>query len=90
MRLGVEFGLEVGLVAAAHAGAGRIAALRHEAGDHAVEHHAVVKAFVRQFGDPLDMARRKVGAQLDDDVAALAVAGVEGEGQVSSAIVNVS
>ena len=78
MRFAAEFGLEVGLVGmAAHAGAGRIAALRHEAGDDAVEYHIVIEAFLRIFDDAGDMAGRKVGAQLDDDVAAA----VEGKGQ---------
>ena len=54
-----------GLVRSARAGAGRIAALRHEAGDHAVEHDAVVEAVVGQLGDPLDMLGRQIGAQLD-------------------------
>ncbi len=54
-----------GFVGAAHAGAGRIAALRHEAVDHAVEHHAVIEAFARQFLDAGDMARRLAGQQLD-------------------------
>ncbi len=56
MRLGVEFGLEIGLLAAAHAGAGRVAALRHKARNHTVEDDALVKARARQFDDPLDMA----------------------------------
>jgi hypothetical protein len=47
----------------------------------AVEYHAVVEALVRQFGDALNVFRRKVGPQLDDDVAAFPVAGIEGEGQ---------
>ena len=44
MRFAGEFGLEVGQIAAARAGAGGVAALCHEAEDHAVEHHAVVEA----------------------------------------------
>ena len=59
------------------AGAGRVAALGHEAGDHAVEDHAVVKAAVGELGDALDVAGREVGPQLDDDVAA----GRKGKGQ---------
>lgn len=81
MRFGVEFGLQVRLVATAHACAVGATALRHETGDHTVELDPVVKAFIGQFGDACDMARRKVGAQLDDDVAAFSVAGVEGEGK---------
>ena len=72
-----EFGLEVGQVGAAGAGAGRVAALGHEAGDHAVEHDAVVEAAVGELGDALDVAGREVGAKLDDDVAA----GRKGKGQ---------
>ena len=75
----LKLGLEVGLVRTAHAGAGGIAALRHEAGDHAVEHHAVVETFLRQLGNPLDMAGRQIGAQLDDHIAALPVSGIERE-----------
>ena len=70
MRLAREFGLEVGKVRAVIAGPGRIAALRHEARDHAVENDAVVKAAVGKLGDARDVARREVGAKLDDDVAA--------------------
>ena len=47
-----------------------------------MEHHAVVKAAFGQFGDPLDMAGRQIGAQLDDDIAALSVAAIEGEGEL--------
>ena len=43
MLLG-ELGLDVGLVRAAHAGAGRVAGLGHEAVDHAVEDDAIVEA----------------------------------------------
>ena len=38
-RLVGELGLQVGLFRAAHAGAGRVAGLRHEAVDDAVERH---------------------------------------------------
>jgi hypothetical protein len=76
MRRLVELGHQIGLVAATHAGARRIAALRHEAGDHAVEHHPIIEPFLRQLGDPRDMAGREIGPQLDDHVAA-----VEGQGQ---------
>ena len=77
MRLAREFGLEVGQLGSAGAGAGRVAALSHEAGDHAVEHDTVVKAAVGELGDALDVAGRKVRAKLDDDVAAAR----EGKGQ---------
>src|SRR3546814_1856970 len=67
MRLTAEFGGKIGLVRAAGAGAGRIAALRHEAGDDAVEDDAVVKAFVGELADPRDVLRGEIGAQLDHD-----------------------
>ena len=70
MGLGVEFGLDVGKLRSAHAGAGRVAALRHEAVDHAMKHDAVIKAFLGQRGDAFDVAGRQIRAQLDDDIAA--------------------
>ena len=76
MALGVEFGFEVGQFRSAHAGAGRIAALRHEAIDHAVEDHAVVEALARKLRNTLDMAGGEIGAEADDDIA-----GVEGQGE---------
>ena len=81
VRFGVEFRLQVGLVAAAHAGTGRVTALGHEAGDHTVEHDAIVETFAGQLRNSLNMARREIEAQLDDDIAALSVAAVESEGQ---------
>jgi len=42
-----------------------------------MKHDAVVKAAVSELGDALDMAWRKIGPELDDDVAA----GREGKGQ---------
>src|SRR4051812_17267119 len=60
VRLAREFGREVGLVRSAHAAAGRVAALGHEAEDDAVEDHAVVKAFLGELADARDMARREV------------------------------
>ena len=68
MRLGVELGLQL-LAGAARAGALRAAGLRHEAIDHAMEDDAVVETFAHQLLDPRDMAGRKVGTHLDDDVA---------------------
>ena len=53
-----------------------VAALGHEAGDDAVERHAVIEALVRQFADALNMVRREVRAELD-----LHRAGVEFERQ---------
>ena len=81
MRFRIEFGLEIRLVAAAHAGAVGATALRHEAIDHAVECHAIVKAFIGKLGNPLDMARSQIGAQLYHDILALSVSGIEGESQ---------
>ena len=77
MRFAAELCLDVGQLRPAHAGARRIAALRHEAGDDAVEHHTVIEAVLGKGGDAFDMAGRQIGAQLDDDVAAA----VEGEGK---------
>ena len=70
MRQAVDLGVEVGKRRAAGAGAGRIAALGHEAFDHPVEDEAVVEALAGQGPDPLDMAGRGVGAKLDRDPAA--------------------
>jgi hypothetical protein len=78
MRLAVELRLEVGKVASAHAGAGRVAALGHEARDHPMEHHAVIESVACQTGDPLDVAGSEVGPKLDDDIAAAGKA--EGKG----------
>ena len=61
------------LARAAHAGAGRIAGLRHEAVDHAMEHDAVVEPVARQLLDALDMVGREIGPQLDDDAAAVEI-----------------
>src|SRR4030095_16660586 len=77
MRLARKLRVEIGEVASAAAGSGRVAALRHEARDDAVEQDAVIEAVLRQAGDPLDMAGRQVWTQLDDDIAA----GRKGEGQ---------
>ncbi|GLU24661.1 hypothetical protein SLE2022_405690 [Rubroshorea leprosula] len=71
VRLPGELGLEVGLLRSRHAGARRIAALRHKTGDHAVEDDAVVEALARQLLDPRDMAGGEIGAQPDRDVARL-------------------
>ena len=46
--VGVEFSRDM-LAAAAHAGARRVAGLRHETIDHAVEFEAVVKALAHRF-----------------------------------------
>ena len=61
MRLVGELGRQVGQVRAASAGAGRIAGLRHEAVDDAMEHDAVIKALLRQRLDLRDVLGREVG-----------------------------
>src|SRR5687768_16007491 len=71
VRLTTEFRLQVRKVGAAGAAARRVAALGHEAGDHAMKRNAVVEAALRQLLDPLDMARGQVRAKLDDDFAAV-------------------
>ncbi len=59
----------VGKLRAARAGSGRIARLRHEAVDHAVENDAVIEATVRQRLDLLHMLGAKIGPQRDRDFA---------------------
>ena len=56
----VEFGAQVVLLGTAHAAAGRIAALRHEAVDHAVEHHVIISALFGQGHDLRHMVRGHV------------------------------
>ena len=70
MRLAAELGFEVRQIGAPRPAPGRIATLRHEAGDDAMEEHAVVEAALRQRFDALDMAGREIGPKLDHDVAA--------------------
>ena len=77
-----ELGLEVRQIRAAGAGAGRVAALRHEARDDTVERRAVVEALAGQFLDPRDVVGREVGTQLDHhpagrDVHVEGVLGIE-------------
>ena len=72
MRLG-EFGGNVRQIGLAHASPGRIAGLRHEAVDHAVEDDAVVELALHKRLDLLDVLGREIGAQLDDDLAVLCV-----------------
>ena len=69
-RLLVELGHQVALARAAGAGAGRIAGLRHEAGNHAMEHDPVIEPGLGQLLDPGDMLGRHVGKQLDQHAAA--------------------
>src|SRR3569623_1435530 len=76
MRLAAELLLEVRIVRATGAGARHVAlvgiavldvaGLRHEAIDHAMEHHAVVQPLTRQLLDVRDVVGRQVGAHLDD------------------------
>src|SRR5688500_15752713 len=70
MGLAAELGAKVGLGRAAGAGAGRIAALRHEAVDDPVEGDAVVKPLFGELANARDMAGGEIGPQADDDVAA--------------------
>ena len=66
-----ELGFEIGKLGAARARAGRVAGLRHETVDDAVEHDAVVKALARERLQPLDMVRREIGPKLDRHGAVL-------------------
>ena len=66
-----ELGGNVRQVRAAHAGAGGIAGLRHEAGDDAVEHDAVIELALHQLLDLRDVLGREIGPQANDDVAVL-------------------
>src|SRR3546814_15187092 len=70
MRFAAELGGQVGLVGAAHASAGRVAALRHEAVDDAVEDDAVVKLLPGVHPDPLATLGGEGGAHAGDAVAA--------------------
>src|SRR3546814_15266044 len=63
VRCAVKLSRQIGKLAAAHAGARRVAALRHEAGDHAVKDDAVIEALAGELGDSLDMFGRQIGAQ---------------------------
>src|SRR5207248_3529400 len=67
-RVVVDLVLEL-VAGAAHAGAGRVAALDHEALDHAVEDDAVVEAVTRELDEILDRLWRVVVKELDADRA---------------------
>src|SRR6185312_8821621 len=69
IRLLRKFGWQIGQFRSAHAGAGRIARLRHEAVDDAMPLEAIIKALGRQLLDTLDLLRREVGTKLNDDLA---------------------
>ena len=59
------------MTGAAHTGTGGVAALNHEAGDDAVEDHAVIKAFLHETDEVFDGLRRNVRIQLGADDAAV-------------------
>ena len=61
VRRSGEFRFQVGKIGTARTRAGRIARLRHEARNDAMEHHAVIESFARQLLDARDMVRRHVG-----------------------------
>src|SRR3954469_270972 len=69
MRLRAEFGRQVPVARPARSGGWGTPGLRHETVDHAMEHDAVVEAFVDERLDALDVFGREVGPQLDYDVA---------------------
>ena len=62
-----------GLSEPPRAGAGGIAGLRHEPGDHPVEDDPVVEALAGQLLDARHVLGREVGAQLDHHAAALEI-----------------
>src|SRR4029453_16271333 len=70
-RHAAELGLEVGQARAAAAVALWIAALGHEAGDHAVEAQAIVETLANKGLHSLDMLRCEVRSHLDHDLAAV-------------------
>ncbi len=61
VRQPAEFGLEVGQRRAAGAVLLGIAALRHEAVDHAMESESIIEMLAGERLDPLDMAGRDIG-----------------------------
>ena len=63
-----ELGLEL-VARAAGAVALRVAGLRHEAVDHAMEDDAVIKALAHQRLDLRHRGRRQIGPHFDDDAA---------------------
>src|SRR4029079_10806002 len=64
MRLLAELGFQL-LTRTTHAGASRIAGLRHEAIDDAMKHHAIIKAFAGELLDPRAMTWRQVWPHAD-------------------------
>ena len=70
-RAAVRLVLEL-VAGAAHAGAGRVAALDHEVRDDAVEDDAVVEAVARELDEVLDRLRR-VASKSSSSIAPLFV-----------------
>src|SRR5690606_31163052 len=66
-----EFGRQIRIFRAAGAIAPRIARLRHEAVDDAMEFQAVVEAFPHELLHPLDMLRRDFRQERYRDLAGL-------------------
>ena len=66
-----EFRGQVRQFGTTRASAGRVAALGHEAFNHAMEGHIVVKALPREGLDAFHMQGRQIGAQLDGHGAML-------------------
>ena len=63
--------LQIGELRSRHACASRVTALCHEAVEDAVEHNAIIKTFIGQRRNPLNMAGRKIGAELDGNFASI-------------------
>lgn len=68
--VGAELALDA-VAGATHAAAFGIAALDHEAGNHAVENGAIVKALFREGNKVIDCVGRDGGVQLCFDDAAV-------------------
>jgi hypothetical protein len=79
----VELVLEL-VTRPARAGAGRIASLDHEVGDHAVEDHALVEPVAGKLQEVLDRLRRVVGVELDLDRAFARLEGRGAHGMLSA------
>jgi hypothetical protein len=82
VRQVIELGLKVRERRIAAAGTGRVATLGHEAGNDAMEGCPVVEAGAHQRLDAADMVGCEVGAQLDDDRAAVRQLNVEAVGRI--------
>ena len=66
-----EFGRQIGQFRATRTSAGGITALGHEAFNHAMEGHVVIKALPREGFYPFHMQGRQIRAQLDGHGAVL-------------------